>query len=149
MRWGIVGTGATAARFADACGRTGSARPVAVCSRSAETGQAFARAWGFEGVAEDAAALAARDDVDVVYVATPNHRHVDDVLAVIAAVGPGQAKSILAKLLIPLPRASSSAAKYITSKSPVNYWPTAMSKRCQPLPVVYAPLWSWMALAGS
>jgi predicted dehydrogenase len=31
-----------------------------------ETGLAFARAWGFEGVAEDAAALAARDDVDVV-----------------------------------------------------------------------------------
>jgi predicted dehydrogenase len=88
MRWGIVGTGAIAARFADACGRTGSARPVAVCSRSAETGQAFARAWGFEGVAEDAAALAARDDVEVVYVATPNHRHVDDVLAVIAAGKP-------------------------------------------------------------
>lgn len=85
MRWGIVGTGAIAAHFALALSRVPGAIRSAVASRREETGAAFARSFGFGAVAEGAAALAARDDVDIVYVATPNHAHVEDCLAVIAA----------------------------------------------------------------
>lgn len=88
MRWGIVGTGAIAGHFALALSRVPGVTRSAVASRRPETGAAFARSFGFGAVAESAAALAARDDVDIVYVATPNHVHVDDCLAVIAAGKP-------------------------------------------------------------
>jgi predicted dehydrogenase len=83
MRWGIVGTGAIARLFADALPRVPGARLAAVASRAPE------RAAGFGvGIAADAAALAALPGVDIVYVATPHHRHEADALAVIAGGKP-------------------------------------------------------------
>jgi predicted dehydrogenase len=83
MRWGIVGTGAVARLFAGALARVPGARLAAVASRAPE------RAAGFgAGVAADAGALAASPEVDVVYVATPHHRHEADALAAIAARKP-------------------------------------------------------------
>ena len=59
------------------------ARLAAVASRAPE------RAAGFGvGIAADAAALAALPGVDIVYVATPHHRHEADALAVIAGGKP-------------------------------------------------------------
>lgn len=87
MRWGIVGTGAIAAQFAVAA-RVAGADVTAVASRSPDTGAAFARRFAIPAHVPDAAALAARDDVDVVYVATPNAAHLDGALAVIAAGTP-------------------------------------------------------------
>lgn len=88
MRWGIVGTGAIAAHFAEALTRVPGASCVAVSSRRAETGQAFATGFGIDRVVEGAAALGALDSVQAVYVATPNHCHETDALAVIAAGKP-------------------------------------------------------------
>lgn len=88
MRWGIVGTGAIAARFVTACQRLPDTECVAVSSRTAANGQAFADRYGIGHVATNAGDLAAQDAVDVVYVATPNHCHVDDALAVIDAGKP-------------------------------------------------------------
>jgi predicted dehydrogenase len=83
MRWGIVGTGAIARLFADALARVPGASLAAVASRAPERAAAFGAA-----VAADAGALAALAEVDVVYVATPHHRHEADALAVIASGKP-------------------------------------------------------------
>ena len=88
MRWGIVGTGAIAGQFADALGRVPGASLAAVASRSPERGAAFAARTGAGRVVADAAALAALDAVEVVYVTSPHHRHEADALAAIAAAKP-------------------------------------------------------------
>lgn len=84
MSWGIVGTGAMAARFAVACKAAG-ADVAAVASRTATTGEDFAHRFGIPRAVEGAAALAALPDVSRVYIATPNTAHVPDCLASIAA----------------------------------------------------------------
>lgn len=88
MRWGIVGTGAIAGHFALALTRVPGAICTAVASRSEATGRDFARGFGIAAVAGSAGELAARPDVDIVYVATPNTAHVADCLAVIGAGKP-------------------------------------------------------------
>jgi predicted dehydrogenase len=84
MRWGIVGTGTIARAFAAALARVPGATLAAVASRDAARARAFGAAFGATEVAADAGALAALPAVDVVYVATPHHRHEPDALAVIA-----------------------------------------------------------------
>ena len=88
MRWGIVGTGTIAQAFADALARVPGASLAAVASRDPARARAFGTPFGAAEVAADAAALAALPGVDVVYVATPHHRHEADALAVIAAAKP-------------------------------------------------------------
>lgn len=86
--WGIVGTGAIAARFAVAC-RDAGTPAVAVASRGADTGADFARRFALSGGAVDSvAALAAVPGVDAIYVATPNDAHRAGTLAAIAAGTP-------------------------------------------------------------
>ena len=88
MRWGIVGTGTIARLFAEALARVPGASLAAVASRDPARARAFGAGFGATGTATDAAALAALPSVDVVYVATPHHRHEADALAVIAAGKP-------------------------------------------------------------
>lgn len=75
VRWGIVGTGRIAHKFAkDLLGVHG-AIPAAVASRSPAKAQAFAEAYGISrafGTYED---LAQSQDVDVVYIASPHSEH--------------------------------------------------------------------------
>ncbi|GAA4686345.1 Gfo/Idh/MocA family protein [Frondihabitans cladoniiphilus] len=84
LRWGVVGTGEIAGDFIDAVHAHTDQRIVAVASRSAERGAAFASAHGVEHVVESAEQLAARDDVDILYVATPHTAHREGALAAIA-----------------------------------------------------------------
>lgn len=88
MRWGIVGTGTIARLFAEGLARVPGATLAAVASRDPARAKAFGAAFGATEVAADAGALAALPSVDVVYVATPNHRHEPDALAVIARAKP-------------------------------------------------------------
>lgn len=88
LRWGIVGTGTIAGLFAEALARVPGAALAAVASRDPARARAFGAAFGATEVAADAAGLAALPSVDVVYVATPNHRHEPDALAVIARAKP-------------------------------------------------------------
>ena len=85
MNWGIVGTGTIASQFAEAIGRVPGARLTAVASREPARAGAFARLYGAAATVASAAELAALAGVDVVYVATPHHRHEADALAAIAA----------------------------------------------------------------
>lgn len=77
-RWGVVGPGGIAGRFANAMTFVPDGRIVAVASRSQERADAFADSFDIETRYDDATALAEDPDVDVVYVATPHSRHEAD-----------------------------------------------------------------------
>ncbi|MEU3856116.1 Gfo/Idh/MocA family oxidoreductase [Streptomyces sp. NPDC028722] len=83
VRWGILATGGIAAAFAAdlvaASGDGSVAGPapelVAVASRRPESARAFADRFGVARAYGDWESLAADEDVDVVYVATPHTAH--------------------------------------------------------------------------
>ncbi|EFC83926.1 Gfo/Idh/MocA family protein [Parafrankia sp. EUN1f] len=82
LRWGIAGTGAIARGFADALGRLPGAELVAVGSRGRATADEFGEKYGITphrryGSYES---LAADDDIDIVYVASPHSHHHEHTL---------------------------------------------------------------------
>jgi len=88
LSWGILGAGAIAQKFAsDLAGRS-DARLTAVAARSQASARAFAQAFNVAHAEVGAAALAARPDVDLVYIATPNADHLASALACIEAGKP-------------------------------------------------------------
>ncbi|MBQ3557196.1 MAG: Gfo/Idh/MocA family oxidoreductase [Oscillospiraceae bacterium] len=76
VRWGIVGTGDIANKFARAVTNAQGAKPVAVASRRAETARAFADTYGIEYSFGSYEELMAFDGVDAVYIALPHKYHV-------------------------------------------------------------------------
>lgn len=85
IRWGIIATGQIAHKLAHDIKSLPDAQLMAVGSRSQESASAFAKEFGiphahptYEGVAND-------PDVDVVYIATPNDLHAENVRACIEA----------------------------------------------------------------
>lgn len=97
VRWGIVGAGRIARRFARSLAHEPHSELVAISCRNAEKAAAFAAAHGVDeeaalsddalgGVAGSAhAALLARADVDAVYVALPHGMHAEWALAALRA----------------------------------------------------------------
>jgi len=82
--WGILGCGHIAGKFAsDLAGVPGS-RLVASWRRDAALAASFAREHGGEA-ASSREALLTHPQVDVVYVATPHHLHLEDVRACLEA----------------------------------------------------------------
>lgn len=75
VRWGILATGGIAASFTADLVDLPDAEVVAVASRSTESAKAFAERFGIARAYGDWGALAADEDVDVVYVATPHAAH--------------------------------------------------------------------------
>ena len=75
VRWGIVGPGNIAARFAKAVKNVASVELVAVASREKERGAAFAEAHQIPLVFTGYEEMAASDTVDAVYIATPHPFH--------------------------------------------------------------------------
>ena len=75
IRWGIVGPGNIAVRFANAIKHVASAELVAVASRDKERAEAFAEIHQIPHVFTGYEALAASDAVDAVYIATPHPFH--------------------------------------------------------------------------
>lgn len=85
LRWGVLGTGWIAERFVAALRRSTRQVVTAVASRDGARGAAFAGRHGIARVHDDAGALAADPEVDIVYVATPHPAHVGGALAAIDA----------------------------------------------------------------
>lgn len=79
MKWGILSTGVIAKNFAQTATAMGDVRILAVASRTMESADAFADAYGIERRYDSYEALAADPDVDIVYIATPHSRHVEDM----------------------------------------------------------------------
>ncbi|MEU4771399.1 Gfo/Idh/MocA family oxidoreductase [Micromonospora sp. NPDC023644] len=84
-RWGILATGNIAARFAEDLRLVPGAELAAVGSRTAESAERFAARHGVPRAYASWAELAADDELDVVYVATPHAAHHEAALACLAA----------------------------------------------------------------
>ena len=85
LNWGIIGTGNIARSMADALKHVPQAQKYAVASRHIETADQFANTWGFQLAYGSYADLLADRTVDIVYIATPNSRHKQDILDAIGA----------------------------------------------------------------
>lgn len=79
-RWGIIGAGNIAAKFASALRYTEGAEVFAVASRDSGKGNAFAEKFGASHIYTDYAQLAADEEVDVIYIATPHAFHCEQAL---------------------------------------------------------------------
>ena len=76
IRWGILGAGGIAAKFAEAVKDYTTSSVVAVASASSlEKAQQFAKAHGAGDAYQSYAELLARDDIDAIYVATTHNNH--------------------------------------------------------------------------
>lgn len=84
MRWGIVGPGWIAERFARSLRRFTDQQVTAVASRSLDRAQAFAGRTGIDTAYGSYDELYASDAVDIVYVATPHTEHRSCTLGAIA-----------------------------------------------------------------
>jgi len=85
LRWGLIGTGWIANRFADDLRRLPGAEIVAVGSRAQSTADAFADRFAIARRHASYEALVADDDVQAVYVSTPHPGHHDAAMAAITA----------------------------------------------------------------
>ncbi len=75
IRWGIVGPGNIANKFAKAVKNVKGAELVAVASRTEEKGREFAQRYDIPNVFAGYEKMAESDIVDAVYVATPHTFH--------------------------------------------------------------------------
>jgi predicted dehydrogenase len=90
FRWGLIGPGRIAHRFAEAVQRLPGMCLVAVAGRSEERARGFAAQWARDGAPAvathaDVPALLARGDLDAVYIATPHAFHGEAVRAALMA----------------------------------------------------------------
>jgi predicted dehydrogenase len=85
IRWGFWGTGAIAHAVAGDLRRVEGAGLDAVASRTRANAERFARRWGVRKCYAGLDALLSDESIDIVYIASPNHCHAADSLAVIRA----------------------------------------------------------------
>lgn len=85
IRWGIIGTGAIAHKFAEGLKSVSDAELVAVASRTQEKADAFGEEFGVARRHAGYERLAADDGVDAVYVATPHAMHKADTMLCLEA----------------------------------------------------------------
>lgn len=83
--WGVIGTGRVADQMAAGIARTEGAQLVGVVSRNATRGAAFAAAHGARCVYGSLEEMLADPAVDVVYVASPNSLHAEQVTLALSA----------------------------------------------------------------
>lgn len=80
IRWGILGCGKIAHKFANDLKFTGNGELVAVASRDKKNAEDFAQTYGASKVFTSYEALARSEDVDVIYIATPHGLHHEHTL---------------------------------------------------------------------
>jgi predicted dehydrogenase len=85
IRWGILGTGDIAGKFAHALRTLPDAEIAAVGSRSKESAEAFGAAWRIPRRHASYAALMEDPGVDVIYVATPHNLHRENCIGCLEA----------------------------------------------------------------
>jgi predicted dehydrogenase len=84
LRWGILGTGMIAKKFAADLPHSESGELTATASRSQESADQFADQFGGRGIAGNEALLA-DPEIDAVYVALPNGLHRETTIAALRA----------------------------------------------------------------
>jgi predicted dehydrogenase len=88
VRWGIIGTGAIATKFAAALASLPDAKLIAIGSRTKEKAEEFGKEHNVAHRHGSYDALVNDQDVDAVYVATPHPAHKENALAALAAGKP-------------------------------------------------------------
>lgn len=126
LRWGIIGLGRIARKFADALAEAPSGQLTAVGSRSQASAEEFAR--GYPGVRAHGSyeALFADPEVDAVYIATPHPMH---SRSIVHAAEKG--KHILCEKPITLNHAEAMAAIHAAKTHDV-FLMEAFMYRCHP-----------------
>ncbi|MFC7547262.1 Gfo/Idh/MocA family protein [Plantactinospora sp. GCM10030261] len=126
-RWGILATGGIAAAFAKDLRLVPDADLVAVGSRSRDAASRFADRHGIPRAYGSWRELAADDDLDVVYVATPHVAHHDAAMTCLTA-----GRAVLVEKPITLDRTT--AAELIdTARARGLFLMEGMWMRCHPL----------------
>lgn len=92
VRVGLVGTGFMGRTHSNAFrqapvffGGDIAVELVAACARTESSASAFAKQWGYQGYETDWRKLVARDDIDLIDIATPNSSHAEIAMAAAAA----------------------------------------------------------------
>lgn len=86
MNWGIMATGTIAAKFADTVVKMEEGERLVGCgSRSMDKAEAFAARYGIPRAYDSYEALLADQEVDAVYIATPNNMHYDNCMMCLEA----------------------------------------------------------------
>ena len=129
--WGILATGRIAATFATDLALVDGARLAAVGSRNLESAQEFAyrfcqKQGGGARAHGSYAELAADPDVDVIYVATPHGRHVEDVMTCFEA-----GKAVLCEKALAL-NADDTSILVDAARRRGLFFAEAMWMRCNP-----------------
>jgi predicted dehydrogenase len=92
FRWGVIGPGGIANRFAGALAAVPGARLAAVFARDLAKGRAYAEQWKGDGAAARVttalADLLADPSIDAVYIATPHSNHGEYIRAALEAGKP-------------------------------------------------------------
>ncbi len=88
LRIGLIGYGFMGRAHSNAFAQVGHFFPSeheivlqAVCGRDAVSAQAFADKWGYKSIETDWKKLIAREDIDVIDIATPNNLHAEQAIA--------------------------------------------------------------------
>ena len=90
IRWGILGTGSIAGKFAQGLAALPDARLVAVGSRAAATAEAFGAQYNIPRRHASYEALARDPEVEAIYVSTPHSLHCENTVLCL-----GQGKAVL------------------------------------------------------
>ncbi|WP_226038091.1 Gfo/Idh/MocA family protein [Aquibacillus saliphilus] len=85
IKWGILGTGGIAKKFAEDLSYASNADRIAVGSRTKNSAKEFAERYGIERAYGSYQELAEDKDVDAIYVATPHPFHKENVMACLRA----------------------------------------------------------------
>ena len=85
IRWGILGAGSIAHKFAQGLASAPDAKLVAIGSRSQDKAHAFGEEYAIPNRHGSYEALAGDPNVDIVYVATPHPMHKPDTLLCLQA----------------------------------------------------------------
>ena len=80
IRWGILGCGKIAHKFASDLRLVQDAELVAFGSRNRERGEAFAKDFPAKYIHDSYEELAANEEVDVIYIATPHNLHYENTM---------------------------------------------------------------------
>jgi len=80
IRWGILGCGKIARKFASDLRLAEDAELTAIASRSMETAKAFAEEFPAKYIHDSYEALVKNNEVDVIYVATPHSHHYEHTI---------------------------------------------------------------------
>ena len=85
IRWGIWSTGSIAGQFAADLNHVAGAARQAVCSRTQDKADEFARRHGFARGYGSEDAFLADPEIDIVYIASPHVLHKRQAIAALAA----------------------------------------------------------------